>query len=198
MKTLNWRIILRDSLLALLGFAFGSALGRLLKYQKTGYELDAWLVILLPALVLAGILWHQFGHACFGWLAGYPFRLHRSLSLWGGVTTSTPRSGQIPSPEAMRQKLLLIVAGGPLASLAGGLLALPAWIYWESSPNWAVFCALLAFTNLALALSSLVPMTCTGQPSDGQRLLDLLANKKANRSGSISEAQVTDLARLGV
>jgi hypothetical protein len=75
MKTLNWRIILTGSFLALLGFAFGSVLGRMLKYQKTGYDLDAWLIVLFPALMLTGILWHELGHAFGGWLAGFQLRL---------------------------------------------------------------------------------------------------------------------------
>jgi hypothetical protein len=198
MKTLNWRIVLPGSLLALLGFGFGSALGRLLKYQKTGYDLEAWLILLFPALMLLGILWHEFGHAFGGWLAGfqlrmlaagplrvdlgpngYRFSLNRSLSLWGGVASSSPRPGHIPGPDAMRRKILLVVAGGPLASLAGGLLALPAWLLWETSPNWAVFCALLAFTHLSLAISTLIPLTSLGFHSDGQRLLDLVTNNEA-------------------
>jgi hypothetical protein len=202
MKTLNWRIILTGSFLALLGFAFGSVLGRMLKYQKTGYDLDAWLIVLFPALMLTGILWHELGHAFGGWLSGFQLRLlaagplrvdlvseryrfsfNRSLSLWGGVTSTGPRPGSVPSPEAMRRKLMLVVGGGPLASLAGGLLAIPAWLYWETSPNWAVTCALLAFTHLSLALSTLTPMTCLGFPSDGQRVLDLVANNAAGQRG---------------
>jgi hypothetical protein len=149
----------------------------------------------LPMVVLAlwlAVAWHELGHVTGGWLAGFRLQLfavgpvrverrgeryrwsfNRALGLWGGFAAMIPNPHVLPSSDALRGKMLLVVAGGPFASLAGGLAGLPAWLVDPLPPRLAFASAIFALTSLVLGLCTLVPIGVGGFVNDGRRLVDL-------------------------
>jgi hypothetical protein len=145
----------------------------------------ALLALILP-LTLLGILAHELGHLAGGRLAGFRFMLlvvgplklqrygervrlglNRSLALSGGLAASVPTDDR-----DLRRRMLLMVAGGPAASLLGGALGLAA----AALADGLLAGALFAFgaVSLALALATLLPLRTSGFYSDGARILMLL------------------------
>lgn len=180
----------------LLGALIGYFLGRLL--PKPSGPRSPLSPLLLPVLLLAPLLaiaWHEFGHVLGGWLGGFrlllftagPLKLqregerlrlgwNRNLSLWGGIAASLPTS-ELPAAE-LRRKMLVSVAAGPLASLAGGLLLFPGFLL-SSYPS--IRWPLLVFgaSSLFIGLATLFPFSNGGFVNDGQRILQLLRRDPA-------------------
>jgi len=176
--------------LALAGAAIGYGAGTLA--DGAGVEMAMspgealWLLALLVPFGLLGILAHELGHLAGGRLAGFrflllivgPFKLqrygervrfglNRSLGFIGGLAASTPLDDR-----DLPRRMLLMVAGGPLASLMAGLLGLVgAWLA-AGFPAAALFA--FGVLNLCLALVSIVPMRSAGFYTDGARILMLL------------------------
>lgn len=154
-----------------------------------GAALFALGVLLLPLLVLL----HELGHVAGGRWAGFrpvllvvgPVRwqkrddgwhvsANRSAALAGGLAACVPQG----SHDLVRRTALLI-AGGPLASVAGAVVGLAAWTalppLGADTPFVVVAgytaLAVFGFGNVFLAAVSLTPTRTSGFYSDGARLL---------------------------
>jgi hypothetical protein len=173
-------------------------------------------VVLVLLMYLLCIAAHELGHVLGGRLGGFrlllfiagPFRLertptgfraglNRSIMLAGGLAAMTP-----VGLRHLRQRTLLMVAGGPVLSLmvAAQFLAL----YQAMSP--ALFSAGAAFPAqlagillLAIGLGSmligvvtLIPGRAGGFYSDGARMLRLM------RTGDDTEREVALIALTGI
>ncbi|HEX5726819.1 MAG TPA: M50 family metallopeptidase [Longimicrobiaceae bacterium] len=149
---------------------------------------------LLPLLVAM----HEVGHLLGGRLAGFRallllvgplraerhagrirVRLNRRVSLFGGLAVSAPTD-----TRDLRRRTLLVIAGGPMVSLAGGAAFLGLW--WAlglgslppEAPLAQVYAAVallvLGVGSLAVAALALMPGTSAGFYTDGARILHLL------------------------
>lgn len=184
-----------------LGFQVGKVVANAVK--SAGIEKDAvspWLLATVPVALLATILVHELGHVIGGWLAGMelhlltagPLRIERARrgfrwmwnrdgALWGGLAALAPPAERIPSPQDFRRRMLLLVAGGPLASLLLAGTVFPGWSLLESSPNAALLLLLTGGTSGAIALATLIPNSSFGFQSDGSRLWQLFRGGEAAR-----------------
>jgi hypothetical protein len=137
-----------------------------------------------PALFIVGPLkLERRGRA---WSAG----INRSVSMLGGMAVGIPQGA-----ARVRQRMLVLIAGGPAASLvagAAGLLVLldqypaqPARVTLSGSDA-TVYLAILMFTVMSLAIGgiALLPTRTGGYDSDGAQLL------KFRRSTPEVEAEV--------
>jgi hypothetical protein len=172
----------------------------------------ATVVLLLPLAVAA----HEAGHLLGGRMAGFrallfvvgPLRiertgdgarvhLNRSAALAGGLAVSVPED-----TRDLRRRTLLMVAGGPGASLLLGALALAARepLGLAAVPAGAPFAralaalALLVFAlaSLGIGIATLVPARTGGFYTDGARMLQLL------RTGPDTDRQVALLALMAL
>lgn len=118
-------------------WALLSAIGLWVELAPTAAVLGGLVALALHWL---GELVHQFGHAWAARRAGHPML---GIAFWGLLSTSVyPRDEpELPAGVHIRRAL-----GGPIASLALTLLALPiAWLLWPGggAPAWvALFFAL--------------------------------------------------------
>jgi hypothetical protein len=191
-----WRKLLRSTLvtlgLAAAGGVFGYGLaltadlsGLLPELRLSGGEWAAALVLVLPVWFLL-VLIHELGHLAGGALAGFkpallivgPLKLsflggraqlglNRSLNLGGGLASALP-----PSDRGLRRGMLLMVLGGPLASLLAGLLALA--LLQVTAGLAAAMAFLASIVSLAVFTLTLLPMRAGGFSTDGARVLMLL------------------------
>ena len=177
---------------AALGGVVGAVIGRSLKHAPV--RPDIWILLVLPLSIFAAIAWHELGHVLAGRLAGFrlylfaagPLRIDRSghslhfsfnrdIRLWGGVAASIPPPEALPSPAQLPRAMLRTVAGGPIFSLLGALVLLPAaWLLHPVSINAAGLLAITGFISFAIALATCIPSRAAGFLSDGARILQLL------------------------
>ncbi|HEX7241865.1 MAG TPA: hypothetical protein VF263_16405 [Longimicrobiaceae bacterium] len=204
------------------GGAAGVLIARSVERGLPRLELDggekALLVLLLLVILLAVIAVHEVGHLLGGRIAGFralllvvgPLRversevgtrvgLNRSLGLAGGLAVSVPRD-----TRDLRRRTLLLVAGGPAASLLAGAAAyaarsglglgsLPAGAGAGAGTTLASV-GLLAFAvfSAAIGVATLIPGRTSGFYTDGARILRLL------RGGPDTEREVAILALTGL
>ncbi len=161
-----------------------------------------WLTLAcVPLLWLGAVAVHELGHLVGGRAAGmralayivgplqidfrsdgWHWQRNRSWSAAGGLALV------MPTPTTTRRGLMMMVAGGPLASfaLAGFALAilplLPDW--------WAGLAGALAVMSFVIGLVTSVPIR-RGLPSDGSQLLGLLRHDPNTRQ------RMVQLALLG-
>jgi hypothetical protein len=178
----------------------------------------AWLG--LPLLALLGAAAHEAGHVLLGRVAGFrtllfvvgPLRvertpggvalgLNRSLRLAGGLAALAPNG-----IGDLRRRTLVMVSGGPLASLMLGVQGLA--LYHATSSGLlradAAYLAqltalgLLGFGTISLfiGLISLVPNTAGGFYFDGARMLSLM-RADANSEGEVALLALTALSMAG-
>jgi hypothetical protein len=159
--------------------------------------------VLVPAAGWLAITIHEVGH----WLGGilvrfrtlivvvWPFRVQRdgerlrigtvwNLSFVGGMVACLP-----VDTRDLRRRMAVLTAGGPVASLAAGVLGL--WWWWQfvrplgvtGVPRAAgLLLMLFGAFSLLIGLSSLYPRETAGYRSDGARL-------RALRGGSATVDQ---------
>lgn len=190
------RVFLLFLLFAVAAAGSGYFLGKFVKpVLKSGGLGSGFVQILILTLWLA-IICHELGHAIGGWLSG--FRLHlfaagplwvgrvggrlkwglnRSLGMWGGVAASMPDSTAIDG--RLQEEMLRMVAGGPVASLTGGLLALPAAMLWPENPRLAAALFTFAAMSAFLGIGTLLPISNFGFVNDGLRILQLWRRDRA-------------------
>jgi hypothetical protein len=145
----------------------------------------AYFLLLLPLWFLL-VLVHELGHLACGMLASLkplllivgPLKLtflgdraqvrrNRSLNLGGGLAAALP-----PADSRIRRGMLLMVLGGPLASMLAGLLALA--LLQVTSGLAAALAFLAGMLAFGVAVLTLIPMRAGGFSTDGARLLMLL------------------------
>jgi hypothetical protein len=180
------------------GAAFGAAMGNYMKGALV--KPDVRVLALLPGLAILAIALHELGHAVGGWVSGFelhlftagPLRLerqgrrlrwlfNRDARLWGGLAATIPPASAVNDGQALRRGMFRMTAGGPLFSLLGSLLLLPALVWRDSEPNLALICLMAGTLSLAIMLATLIPMSAGGYVSDGGRLLQLLRNRDEGR-----------------
>jgi hypothetical protein len=197
------------------GAVFGGALTLLVfkTLRLPRFDLDAieglLLLALLAPMFLVVVAIHEGGHLLAGatrrfrpalfivgplklerrgraWTAG----INRSVTMFGGLAVGIPES-----VDRIRERMLVLIAGGPAASLLAGaaglfvLLALyppqPARVTLAGSDA-TIYLVLLMFTVMSLAIGgiALAPTRSGGYDSDGAQLL------KFRRSTPEVEAEV--------
>lgn len=194
------------AVLALFAFTTaGLALGWLVGNAARAADLDFNLnidPISTPALITIGILLliatvvaHELGHLVGGWLVGFRFllfvvgplkvlreddgirvRFNKDVSLYGGMAASAPADDR-----DLARRTAIVILGGPLTSLALGVLslALAAWANANiaaASPWSALTLSSIIFglTNLVIFAATMIPAKTGGFASDGAQLLDVL------------------------
>lgn len=198
----TWQKVLFFVLLLGAGGGIGFALGSLGDTPNApawdltmGQQIVLWSLLVLG--ICATLVVHEAGHLVGGKLAGFRFallivgplmlvrtaaalqvKLNKSLALYGGLALSVPED-----THDLRRRTCWVVAGGPVASLLlGGLaLALRALAFADLQPGTDGFGQklmgdlLLVFggTSCAIGLITLIPGKTSGFLTDGARLLQL-------------------------
>lgn len=177
-----------DSIMALFGVSFDAA------------RASAW--VLIPAIALSFFFvlsFHEAGHILGGKLVGFRFLLfvvgpvklyaaeggvrfgiNRSLAMAGGLGGAAPTDSR-----NLRRRMMLYVAGGPVASLV--LAALSFGVALVASPSVGLVFGITSLTSLFVGVVTLVPSKFGGFVSDGSRLLMLLrGGPEAERWAALS------------
>ncbi|HEX8271625.1 MAG TPA: hypothetical protein VF615_03170 [Longimicrobiaceae bacterium] len=204
----------------LLGAAVGAAgalwLPSLLPRTSMSGAQVALTCAVLAALLVGVIAVHEAGHLLGGRLAGFramlfvvgPFRvertgtgiraaLNRNLAIAGGLAVSVPQD-----TRDLRRRTLLMVAGGPGASLLTGALALglrgplglaalPAGAGYGHQLA-AIVATVFGVMSLGIGAATLIPGRTGGFYTDGARILRLL------RGGPDTEREVAILALMAL
>ncbi|MCU0649762.1 MAG: M50 family metallopeptidase, partial [Gemmatimonadaceae bacterium] len=157
------------------------------------------LLLMVSCMALIGtIVVHELGHLLGGRLVGFrafllivgPLRLERSASGWRfamnrSIALAGGLAGTAPTDtHRVRQRMAVVIAGGPLSSLITGVLAL-AWClslrpseFDIATPFGRVlFAASLAaygFGSVGIGLLTLIPGRTAGFRTDGAQLLTFL------------------------
>lgn len=164
---------------------------------KAEESLTAWDLLVLPILMLIVLATHEIGHLLggmsqgmrflllivgpFGWHAsasGTRFEWNTNLALMGGLAATVPTK----VGTELRRRLLVLVAGGPAASLLLAILAVAAASI--SDPRFAAYGICIAATSFGIFLVTLIPVRSGGFMSDGMQIIDVLrgGNAVAERS----------------
>ena len=178
---------------AVAGYVIAKALGQSFKdhpalvhwLQNSVGTLTAWDALAVPVLLLLVIAIHEIGHLLgglsqgmrflllifgpFQWNAtneGIRFRWVTHLGLMGGMAAALP-----VRMDNLRQQLLPMIAGGPLASLL--LTALAAALSFSIAGRMAGYAAIVALLSLTIFLVTAVPFRAGGFMSDGMQLLEV-------------------------
>jgi hypothetical protein len=160
--------------------------------SKANEILTAWDVLAIPVLILIVLGTHEIGHVLsglsqgmrllmlivgpFGWHAsasGIRFEWNTNLALMGGLAATLPTK----HGASLRQQLLVLIAGGPAASLLLAILAIV--IASASDPRIAAYCIFIAATSLGVFLVTLIPVRAGGFMSDGLQFMDVLKGGSA-------------------
>ncbi|MCA3028175.1 MAG: M50 family metallopeptidase [Rhodocyclaceae bacterium] len=164
--------------------------------------LTAWDLFALPVLILIVLGTHEVGHLIgglsqgmrflllivgpFGWYAsvsGVRFDWNTNLALMGGIAATVPTK----MGADLRRQLLVLIAGGPVASLLLTIFAVA--LASVSDPRFAAYCVFVAATSFGIFLVTLIPVRSAGFMSDGLQIIDVL------RGGS-AVAERTALMRI--
>lgn len=148
--------------------------------------LTAWDLLALPVLSLLVLGMHEVGHLAAGLSQGMrflllivgPFRWHGSangirfewntnVALMGGLAAAAPTK----MDESLRRQLLVLTAGGPVASLLLAIVALGLTSLFGARGT--AYCAYTAVLSLGIFVATLIPVHAGGFMSDGMLLLDL-------------------------
>jgi len=147
--------------------------------------LSGWDCLVFPALFLLVIAIHELGHLLgglsqgmrflllifgpFQWNAtkdGVRFRWVTNLGLMGGVAATLP-----VRMDNLRQQLIPMIAGGPLASLL--LATLAGLLSVSVTGRIAGYAAIVALLSLAIFVATAIPFRAGGFMSDGMQLLEV-------------------------
>jgi hypothetical protein len=139
--------------------------------HEAGHLLGARSVRLRPVLLMAGPLWIHFEDR-----RRPQIRLNRTASTWGGLTMVLPqvqqgKNGQHAS-SWQTGAMALMVAGGPLVSLATGVAAMAGAVALGSGMA-ALTLASLSLISALIGVGTLMPVSGAGYHSDGVTLWQL-------------------------
>lgn len=154
--------------------------------------LTAWDLLALPVLILIVLAAHEVGHLLggmsqgmrflllivgpFGWhasVSGTRFEWNTNVALMGGLAATVPTK----VGAALERQLLVLIAGGPLASLLLTILAV--LLAGVAEPRVAAYCVFIAATSLGIFVVTLIPVRSGGFMSDGMQLIDVLRGGSA-------------------
>ena len=154
--------------------------------------LGIWDVLALPVLMIIVLAAHEIGHLLggvsqgmrflmlivgpFGWYAsvsGPRFEWNTNPALMGGLAAALPTA----VGESLRRQLLVMVAGGPAASLVLTVIAVALASF--SDPRFTAYCIFIAATSFGVFLVTLIPVRSGGFMSDGMQIIDLLRGGRA-------------------
>lgn len=183
------------ALLAIGNSSSGSDLSELRLIQQLGRAdatLTGWDLLVLPVLFLIVLGAHEVGHLIggmsqgmrflvlivgpFGWhasVAGPRFEWNTNLALMGGIAATLPTE----VGASLRRQMLVLVAGGPLASLLLTVLAVA--LASLSDPRFTAYGIFIAATSFGIFLVTLIPVRTGGFMSDGMQIIDLLRGGSA-------------------
>lgn len=154
--------------------------------------LTLWDVLALPVLILIVLGAHEIGHVLgglsqgmrflllivgpFGWhasVSGVRFEWNTNLALMGGIAATIPtKAGAL-----RRRQLLVLVAGGPIASVLLTIFAVA--LATVSDPRFAAYCIFIAAMSFGVFLVTLIPVRSGGFMSDGMQIIDVLRGGSA-------------------
>jgi hypothetical protein len=154
------------------------------------------LLAILIAVHFTAVIIHECGHLLGGRLAGSRFRMllvgpialirlsHGLRWQWNRLLVNGGMAATFPvAAEGVRRKMLFMVAGGPLASLISGLLAVLFYLDlgMQLPPTVRWFAACYGAYSLILAGFNLLPMRVGRFNTDGARILMLIRDTEAAR-----------------
>ena len=168
---------------------------RLIRQLTEAQELlTAWDILALPVLIFVVLSTHELGHLLaglsqgmrfllliigpFSWhasVSGVRFEWNTNVSLMGGLAAATPTK----VGASIRRQLLVLIAGGPVASLLLAMFALAATSV--SGPRFAAYFTFIAGSSFGIFLITLMPIRSSGFLSDGLQLIDVLRGGDAVR-----------------
>ena len=154
--------------------------------------LTLWDILALPAIILTVLGSHEIGHVVgglsqgmrflmlivgpFGWHAassGVRFEWNTNVALMGGLAAALPTT----IGSSLRRQLLVLTAGGPVASL---LLAIIAFaLSTISEPRFAAYLIIMASFSMGIFIVTLIPTRAGGFMSDGMQMIDILRGGNA-------------------
>lgn len=175
--------------MGVLGYLAGSLIGASDIPLKAPGDLNVFTAVLTALLALyLVLLTHELGHLLFGKLAGMkPFllitgplkavatqngwqvSLNTNINLAGGLAACMP-----VNTESLRRDLLWLVAGGPIASLLGGVAGALLYIFMPGDSLLSFFGLFFGITAAAIFLVTLVPAKTSGFMTDGAQIISLL------------------------
>lgn len=162
-------------------------------------------LMVLFGFVLIGFLTtfvHEFGHLIAGWSAGFRFEgvtigplvMRYKNRNWEFKLRPRFRGGLtymgLDRLRRVRRRLIVLVLGGPLASLASGAIALVGGEFARAmydSP-WPTFFEFFGVFSLFIAFLSLLPIRSGRYAGDGMLLRALLFSRKAATQMIASQA----------
>lgn len=95
------------------------------------------------------------------------------MALMGGLAATIPTA----VGTSLRRQMLVLVAGGPLASLLLTILAVALTSI--SDPRFAAYSLFVAATSFGIFLVTLIPVRAGGFMSDGMQIIDVLRGGSA-------------------
>jgi hypothetical protein len=119
-------------------------------------------------LIIGPFSWHAS-------VSGVRFEWNTNVSLMGGLAAATPTK----VGASIRRQLLVLIAGGPVASLLLAMFALAATSV--SGPRFAAYFTFIAGSSFGIFLITLMPIRSSGFLSDGLQLIDVLRGGDAVR-----------------
>lgn len=145
---------------------------------------------------------HEFGHLIAGWIVGLPFvgvtigpfvakfrkgkwELKLRPRLRGGLTYMG-----LDRLRRVRRRLIVLVLGGPLASLVSGAIALAGGEFARAKYDspWPTFFEFFGAFSLFMALLAFLPIRAGRYPGDGMQLRALLFSKSDAKQMIASQA----------
>jgi Zn-dependent protease len=168
------------------GYAIGKAVG---KHAHPFRDVTGWQVFLIIiASCFMALALHELGHLVAGLWVKFRFslyivgplrverdehdiirvRFNRQIATYGGLCACLPTDN-----HDLLQRFARIIAGGPLASLIGGLVAIGVAQASVLPAPLRLFCLSLGTISLLLVVVTLIPMPNGIFLTDGARLLRL-------------------------
>ena len=154
--------------------------------------LTAWDLLAIPVLILLVLSWHEIGHLLaglsqrmrflllivgpFGWHAsasGIRFQWNTNVAFMGGLAAAAPTQ----TGASLRRQFLVLIAGGPAASLFLALLAFA--LAFVSDPRFVAYFTWTGAVSFGIFLVTLIPVRAGGFMSDGLQIIDVLRGGNA-------------------
>jgi hypothetical protein len=155
-------------------------------------SLTKWDFLALPVLILIVLGTHEIGHLVgglsqgmrflllivgpFGWhasVSGVRFEWNTNFALMGGIAAALPTK----MGEELRRQSLVLIAGGPTASLLLAFIAVA--VASIADPRITAYCIFVAATSFGVFLVTLIPVRSGGFMSDGMQIIDVMKGGSA-------------------